>query len=61
MKIKDILESSSGGSTSSGSIASLPGAGGPMMPIISRMKPGESFFAPAQYQKKEKKKKSSKS
>lgn len=67
MKILEIIsknnssieETASSGSTSSGSIASTtsPGFGGPMMPVIKRMEPGQSFFAPAEYQKKQKKKK----
>jgi len=46
MKIKELLEYASGGSTSSGSIASIPGAGGPLMPMIRRMPVGQSFFGP---------------
>jgi hypothetical protein len=49
MKISDILrENASAGSTASGSIASVPGAGGPMMAAIRRMLPGQSFFAPVE-------------
>lgn len=47
MKIKDLLqENGTSGGTTSGSIASIPNAGGPMMPMIRRMPPGQSFFSP---------------
>jgi hypothetical protein len=47
MKILDLLiENGTSGGTGSGSIANLPNAGGPMMPMIRRMPPGQSFFAP---------------
>jgi hypothetical protein len=41
------MEYASGGGTSAGSIASVAGAGGPMMPVIQRMPAGQSFFGPA--------------
>jgi len=46
-KVILIAEYASGGSTSAGSVASLPGAGGPLMPMIRRMPAGQSFFGPA--------------
>jgi len=46
-KINALMEYASGGSTSAGSIASIPGAGGPLMPVIRRMPAGQSFFGPA--------------
>jgi len=46
-KIRALMEYASGGSTSAGSIASIPGAGGPLMPMIRRMPAGQSFFGPA--------------
>ena len=46
-QIRALLEYASGGSTSAGSIASIPGAGGPLMPMIRRMPAGQSFFGPA--------------
>ena len=46
-KLKPLMEFASGGATSAGGIASLPNAGGPMMPIIRRMPAGQSFFGPA--------------
>jgi len=57
MKIKDLLETSSGGSTGAGSIASVSTPlGGPMAKVLKRMPPGQSFFAPQVSQKKPKKK-----
>lgn len=47
MKIRELFEFSSAGVTSAGSIASIPNAGGPMMPVIRRMPAGQSFFGPA--------------
>jgi len=48
MKIHELLENASGGSTSSGSVASYAsGLGGPLMPVIRRMPAGQSFFGPA--------------
>jgi len=47
IKIKALLEYASGGSTSAGNIGSIPGTGGPMMPVIRRMPAGQSFFGPA--------------
>ena len=46
-KLQPLFEFASGGATSAGGIASLPNAGGPMMPIIRRMPAGQSFFGPA--------------
>ena len=45
-KINSLIESTSG-STTAGFIASIPGAGGPLMPMIRRMPAGQSFFGPA--------------
>lgn len=53
MRIREILEENgTSGGTTSGSIASLPNAGGPMMPTIRRMPPGQSFFAPVAAKRK---------
>ena len=46
-RINTLMEYASGGGTSAGSIASVAGAGGPMMPVIRRMPAGQSFFGPA--------------
>lgn len=46
-KLRPLMEFASGGATSAGGIASIPNAGGPMMPIIRRMPAGQSFFGPA--------------
>lgn len=57
MKIRELLEYASGGSTGSGSVAGVAsGVGGPMMPVIRRMAPGQSFFAPAEFQQEPAKK-----
>lgn len=57
MKIKELLETTSGGSTGAGSIASISSPlGGPMAAVIKRMPPGQSFFAPQVPTKKPKKK-----
>ena len=52
-----LLEYASGGSTSAGNIASIPNAGGAMMPVIKRMPAGQSFFGPAMGAVKKPKKK----
>jgi len=55
MKIRDLLqENGTSGGTTSGSIASIPNAGGPMMPVIKRMPPGQSFFGPIPTKRKNK-------
>lgn len=54
-KTVTLIEYASGGGTSSGNIASVPNAG--MMPLIKRMPPGQSFFAPQQPQPQKKRKK----
>jgi hypothetical protein len=41
-----LFEYASGGSTSSGNVASIANPGGAMMPVIRRMPAGQSFFAP---------------
>lgn len=47
MRIQEILEENgTAGGTTSGAIASIANPGGPMMPMIRRMPPGQSFFAP---------------
>lgn len=57
MKIRELFEYASGGSTGAGGVASVAsGIGGPMMPIIRRMDPGQSFFAPAEFHKEPTKK-----
>ena len=60
MKIKELLETSSSGSTGSGSIASVASPlGGAYAPVVRRMAAhGQSFFAPiAQDDTKKRKKK----
>ena len=58
MKIKELLETSSGGSTGAGSIASVSTPlGGPMAAVIKRMPKGQSFFAPQVVPPKKPKKK----
>ena len=48
MRIREILETTSSATTSTASVAAVPGGiGGPMMPVIRRMPAGQSFFGPA--------------
>jgi hypothetical protein len=60
MKKQGLKENASGGATSSGSVASIANPGGPMMPMIKRMPPGQSFFAPYQVSKPKRSKKKAK-
>jgi len=60
VKAQNIKETASGGATSAGSVASVANPGGPMMPMIKRMPPGQSFFAPYSMPKSKKPKKKAK-
>lgn len=55
-----LKETASGGASSAGNVASIANPGGPMMPLIKRMPPGQSFFAPYTVSKPKRSKKKAK-